>query len=323
MPTYEINQEQAGQRLDKFLVAELPDLTRSQIQKIIKDGGILVNGKPVPVHHFLKEHETVTILRAHPAVGARPSKNPTTPINTVRNTPSLEIIADTPDYLIVNKPAGLLVHQAPGHEGEPTLVDLVLKKYPAIAKIGEDPERPGIVHRLDREVSGIIVVAKTQDMFDLLKSQFKSHQVKKIYTALVYGSPSKVEDEISFNIDRSTRHGYRMAAVPKSPDEKRGRKAITEFEVTKRLGNYTLLEVKPQSGRTHQIRVHLAAYGLPIVGDETYKPKKLRPTIRMHRLFLHAHYLGFSDQNGQWREFFLPLPSELQVVLDRLNAKMG
>jgi len=328
MSEYTVTNEQTGQRLDKFLSSQLPDISRSQIQKLIKSGEVLVNQDKPAIHQFLKQDDVININRARPAVGARPANNmpaydnetapgqSNVPARAVAPELRLDIITDNEHCLVINKPAGLLVHEAPGHT-EPTLVDLILKKYPKIRKIGEDPMRPGIVHRLDRDVSGLIVITKTQDMFDHLKKQFKSRQVKKEYTALVYGAPQKPEGEISFNIDRSETIDHKMAAVP--THEERGRKAITEFEVTERLGNYSLLNIKPQTGRTHQIRVHLNAYGLPIVGDLTYKPKKFKTKIKMDRIFLHAHYLGFKDLTDKWIEFTSPLPDELNNILTKLK----
>lgn len=314
--TYTITPEFTGQRLDKFLVAQYPDQSRSQTQKMIKSGQVLLNDKPTAVHHFLKEGDVITINNppAQPAVAALVSKS-----KEVITTPEPEIISETPDYLIINKPAGLLVHEAPGND-EPTLVDWILKKYPTLKKIGEDPSRPAIVHRLDKEVSGLMVIPKTQAMFDHLKSQFKTRKIKKEYTALVYGKPSKLEDEISFNIDRS-KEGHKMVAVPFSEDEDelRGRKAVTKFEVMQPYAGYTSLKALPETGRTHQIRVHLNAYGLPIVGDPLYKPKKLKKTLTLNRIFLHATSLGFFDLKNKWQQFSAPLPNELENLLKTLK----
>jgi 23S rRNA pseudouridine1911/1915/1917 synthase len=353
MSEFTITSIEKGQRLDKFLITKLPDQSRSQTQKRIKAGGILVNNKKPTIHQFLKENDVITVTqtplsntRAHPflpavcdsrqtGVGAhlfkkaapgesklkslfKKFKKATQPSKRAAEAfmPRLKIIEDTGHYIVINKPAGLLVHEAPGSQ-EPTLVDIILKKYPKIAKVGEDPLRPGIVHRLDREVSGLLVIAKTQDMFDHLKKQFKSRQIKKEYTALVYGAPQKPEGEISFNIDRSETIDYKMAAVP--THEERGRRAITEFEVTEHMGNYTLLKIKPKTGRTHQIRVHLNAYGLPIVGDLVYKPKKLKTKIKMDRIFLNAHYLSFKDLDDKLKEFTISLPANLENILAKLR----
>lgn len=319
MEKYKITSDNKGQRLDLFLCEKKSDLSRSKIQKRIKAGDILVNNKKTTVHHFLKVNDIITTPEqaSVPAMGPRTKPAMGTkklPTSDNKATPEINVINETNHYLIVNKPAGLLVHEAPGRD-EKTMVDIILKKYPAITKIGEDPMRPGLVHRLDKEVSGLLVVAKIQDMFDHLKKQFKSRQIKKEYTALVHGCPEKSEGEITFNIDRSETEGHKMAAVP----DDRGRHAATEFEIIEKLGNYTLLKIKPRTGRTHQIRVHLNAYGLPIVGDLTYRPKKLKAKIKMQRIFLHADFLGFKDLNNKWQEFKLPLPAELQNILDDMK----
>jgi 23S rRNA pseudouridine1911/1915/1917 synthase len=317
MAQYNITSEFSGVRLDKFLVTQFPELSRSQIQKMIKSGAVLLNNKPTAVHHFLKagdmvsiSEQTSIISQTHPAVDAFPRQKP----------PAPEIIADTPDYLIIDKPAGLLAHEAPGTD-EPTLVDWLLEKYPDLKKIGEDPSRPAIVHRLDKEVSGLMVIPKTQAMFDHLKSQFKTRRIKKEYIALIYGKPEKLEGEIDFNIDRSVK-GHKMAAVPHSEDDEltRGRPAVTQFEVLEQYGQYSLLKITPYTGRTHQIRVHLNAYGLPIVGDKIYKPRKLKEKLKINRLFLHAATLGFFDRENNWQEFQAPLPDALQSQLKTLQG---
>ncbi|MFA6099038.1 MAG: RluA family pseudouridine synthase [Patescibacteria group bacterium] len=310
----------SGQRLDKILVKLLPDVSRSQIQKLIKSGTVLVNGKIPVVHQFLKTGDIININRAQVSLPARGDEMPKTENQSQARRPGLglilDVIADTPDYLVINKPAGLLVHEAP-NTNEPTVVDLILKKYPEIKKVGEDPQRPGIVHRLDKQVSGLLVIAKTQNMFDHLKNQFKTRQTRKDYLALVYGQPQKNAGEISFNIDRSSTIDHKMAAVP--THEERGRRAVTKFEVAESFPQYSLLKISPLTGRTHQIRVHLNAYGLPIVGDETYKPKKLKTKIRMPRIFLHAYRLGFFDLKNGWQEFTAPLPPELEQLLKKLR----
>jgi len=311
-----IHEQNKGQRLDKFLVSQFPKLSRSQIQKMIKAGQVLLNGKPTAVHHFLKEGNTVDVKESLPRLekwmGHEDKK---------ARSVELQIVYDDSNFLVVNKPAGLLVHEAPGHQ-ETTLVDLLLKKYPEIAKIGEDPIRPGLMHRLDREVSGLMVIAKTQAAFDHLKSQFKERRIKKEYTALVYGQPAKPEGEIEFAIDRSVK-GFKMAALPRQrrgKPSKEGKKAITKFEVLEKFKNYSLIKLMPETGRTHQIRAHLNAYGLPVVGDQIYKPKKMKEKTKLDRIFLEANYLGFYDLDNNWKEFKIPLSSKLGNLLNDLKS---
>jgi 23S rRNA pseudouridine1911/1915/1917 synthase len=320
--TYIIKPEFSGARLDKFLVAQFLDYSRAHIQKMIKSGQVLLNDKPTVVHHFLKEGDKITLTTqaAVPAVDSKTTPHLSAGAVTRQKSPTPEIISDTPDYLIINKPAGLLVHEATSAD-EPTLVDWLLKKYPTLKKIGEDPSRPAIVHRLDKEVSGLMVIPKTQAMFDHLKSQFKTRKIKKEYTALVYGKPNKIEDEINFNIDRSV-EGHKMVAIPLSgnEDELRGRKAVTRFEIIQSFAGYTLIKAMPATGRTHQIRVHFNAYGLPIVGDPLYKPKKLKKTIELDRIFLHATCLGFFDLKRTWQQFSAALPEKLDKLLQELKG---
>ncbi len=232
-------------------------------------------------------------------------------------------IFEDKNFLVINKPAGLLVHGA-DHIKEPTLVDQLLKQYPALIKIGEDPIRPGIMHRLDKQVSGLMIIAKTQIAFDHLKKQFQDRTITKIYTALVYGKIEKDEDEINFPIQRSSK-GHKMAALPfttKGKLTKEGRQAITEFEVIKKFINYTLLKVKIKTGRTHQIRVHLSAYGHPVVGDDLYGTKKTREKnrkIKLDRIFLTATELLFVGLDKEQKTFIIELPEELKIFLKHVK----
>ncbi len=241
----------------------------------------------------------------------------------------LSLLAEETDFLVVDKPAGLLVHPTNQETGS-TLVDFLLSDYPSLKSIGENPERPGIVHRLDREVSGLMVIPKTQVMFVHLKKQFAEHQVKKEYLALVHGRLPKEEGEINFVIARS-RRGGRMAARPPSQE---GREARTRYEVEQRFPQATLARVFPETGRTHQIRAHFHALGHPLVGDRLYRLKKQRRkelqkyksetiqklgSLEIPRLMLHATKLSFLDLAGQVRDFTSPLPPEFKKFLDQLS----
>ncbi len=233
------------------------------------------------------------------------------------------------EFIIINKPAGLLTHGA-DHIKESSLADQLIKDYPSIAKVGEDTGRPGIMHRLDKHVSGLIVIAKTQDSFNNLKKQFQARTIKKFYTALVHGKIEKEEGEIDFPIKRSVK-GHKMAALPKTAKGEKnteGRAAITQFEIMKRFINYTLLKVKIKTGRTHQIRVHLAAYGHPIVGDDLYGTKKTKvkntrlrrqEKINLGRIFLVAYELSFNDLSGQKQTYKIDLPQELKNFLKQIR----
>ncbi len=238
--------------------------------------------------------------------------------------PNIEIIAETKDYVVINKPAGLLVHGAP-HIKEETLVDWLLQKYPEIGQVGEDLERPGIMHRLDKDVSGLMVIAKNHASYESLKEQFKNRTITKEYTALVYGKVLKDEDEIDFPIKRSTK-GYKMAAVPQNfsdeNDEARVRQAATVFSVIKRFINFTLLKVTIKTGRTHQIRVHLHAYGYPLVGDDLYNNKQSKiknKKYNLGRVFLASTHLEFTDLGGARQEFNAGLPADLVQFLAQVK----
>jgi 23S rRNA pseudouridine1911/1915/1917 synthase len=317
---FKITSKQSEERIDKFLADNLPDFSRSQIQKLIREKCITVNKKNTNAHYNLKEGDEIEIRKTiNKRQKAKLSPNSKFPIPNSQ----FQIISDTPEYIIINKPAGLTMHGA-DHIKEITLADLVLKKYPKIKKVGEDPARPGIVHRIDKEVSGLIVVPKTQDSFDNLKKQFQERTVKKQYTALVYGKIKKEEDIINFPIKRAE-SGHKMAALPLSVKGKSnigGRRAITEFEVIKKYINYTLIKVNIKTGRTHQIRVHMTAYGHPIVGDNLYSTKKTREQnkkLKLERVFLFANKLSFTDLPGKKQTFKINMPSELKEILEKIK----
>ncbi|PIT93826.1 RluA family pseudouridine synthase [Candidatus Falkowbacteria bacterium CG10_big_fil_rev_8_21_14_0_10_43_11] len=304
--TITVKPADANQRLDIFLAAEL-GLSRSQAQKMIKVGEILVNGKIANAHCKVQANGKITIK-------VKPQNKE---VIKQAALPKFKIIAETDDYVIINKPAGVIVHGGNGIV-EPTLTDALDQKYPGLRKIGDNPSRPGIVHRLDKDASGLLVIAKTNAMFDHLKKQFQTRETKKIYAALVYGNIAKESDEINFPVSRSAQ-GYKMAAHSQAHG---GRAAVTEFAVTKHFINYALLSVTIKTGRTHQIRVHLAAYGHPVVGDDLYgtrRTKELNKKLALNRIWLHAQTLGFYDLAGQWREFKSETSKELKELLKKIK----
>ncbi|MDD5032044.1 MAG: RluA family pseudouridine synthase [Patescibacteria group bacterium] len=317
---FKIKTEEAGQRLDKFLASRLPDFSRSQIQKLIKQGGVKANGKIVSSHFSLRKGDEIKVA---PVGSTKIESDFLEEKKTNFSFP--EIIAETDEYLVINKPAGLIMHGNDAKK-EKSLAEMLVKKYPGIKKIGEDPERPGIVHRLDKEASGLVVIAKTQDSFDNLKKQFQKRTMEKKYTALVYGQISKDEEEILFPLKRSP--DGKMAALPiayrdkKNADQPGVRRAITEFKVIKKFINYTLLKVKIKTGRTHQIRVHMLSYGHPLVGDDLYSTKKTREQnkkLNLGRIFLVADKLSFTDLAGDRQTFTIELPGELKEVLKKVK----
>lgn len=318
-----ITKENQGQRLDKFLNEKLAELSRSQIQKMIKNGEILVNGQENSVHKFLKEGDKIEIGNKKSEIKTKEKsteKYPSSQFTVANNLfKDIKIVATTADFLIIEKPAGLLVHPTDKLENN-TLVDWLIKKYPSLKGIGEDPLRPGIVHRLDKDVSGLMIIPLNQKSFDFFKQQFKLRLIDKRYTALVYGETAKETDEINFAIGRSRAKEGLFAARPSKAEDMGGqdKQALTEFDVIRRFKNYTLLEIKILTGRTHQIRVHLKAYGHPIVGDQLYFNKKIKTKKSLNRIFLHAHFLSFISLDGQVYEFSSPLPEKLASFLKSL-----
>lgn len=295
-----VYQNNDRERLDKFLTSELADFSRSQIQKMIKNGEIVVNGAKATPHQPLKTGDVIFLKKIVKPKIAPLAKEP-------------QIITDTADYLIINKPAGLIVHGAKGIK-EKTLTDWLIKKYPVVKKVG-DPTRPGLVQRLDREASGLMVIAKTQKMFNHLKEQFQKHLIKKEYWGLAHGNISKNEGVINFPLLRSKTSGKIVA----KPAGETGKASITEFAVLKRFTNHTYLNLTLKTGRSHQLRAHMQAYGHPLVGDQLYKNKKNKEKIKLDRIFLHSHLLGFFDLNNHWQEYQSDLPEQLNNILINLK----
>lgn len=233
----------------------------------------------------------------------------------------LDIISENRDFLVVNKPADLLVHPTKFEKGN-TLVNLLLAHWPEIKKVGDDPARPGIVHRLDRDVSGLMVVARTQKAFESLKSQFQAHRVLKEYLVLVHGAPKHSRGLIDFPIAYAKKLPFKMVVLkgPPHPRQKltKEKEALSEYEIKEKFKDFTLLKIRTKTGRTHQIRAHLAAIDCPVVGEKVYKPKRLKPVLA--RLFLHAARLGFNDLEGKWQEFKSGLPEELKSFLKHLRG---
>lgn len=256
--------------------------------------------------------------------------------NLSTHSGDIKIIFENENVLVINKPAGLIVHKS-ASSTEKTLADYLVEAYPQLVDVGEDPARPGIVHRLDKGASGLMVVAKNNQAFQHLKKQFKNRTVKKEYLALAHGKIIKDEGFILFPIIRA-KAGHKMAALPMSTrnDKQKlsnrdqgnivalgkSREAITEFNVEKRWPHLTLLKVNIKTGRTHQIRVHFAAYGNPLLGDDLYgtaKTKVKNKKINLNRIFLVAQKLKFTDLDGEKLEFKIEPPVELKNFLEKLK----
>lgn len=294
-------------RLDAYLVQHA-DLSRTKIQAEIKAGRILVNGQPTKPHHQLHAGDRVVIQNPAMAVHAEAKV-----IDTLEPT----VLFEDDQYLVVNKPSGLLVHGGPGID-EPTLADWAIKHDPAIAVVGDQPDiRPGIVHRLDREVSGVMVIAKTAEAFISLKRQFQDHSIFKQYIALAYGRITDRAGRIDFAIARKPDKSGLMVARPKSTE---GKDAETRFHVERFLKNMTLVRVQTLTGRTHQIRVHFKAIGHPLIGDPLYRMKRMKTTkLVPPRLCLHAQVLEFTDLDGQRRHYEASLPADLTQFFSKVG----
>jgi 23S rRNA pseudouridine1911/1915/1917 synthase len=306
--TINVPAEAAGERLDAYLAGQLTTTSRSRLQKLIKSGVITLNGKKVTPHIALSERDAV----AYPDEAAVPPTVEVLPNPSVK----FEIIHEDRDVFVVSKPTGVLVHPAAGETD--TLMNGLLAKYPALTKVGEGADRPGIVHRLDKDASGLLVVAKTKKAYESLKKQFQGHTVLKEYTVLVAGATPHDEGTIEMHIGRAS-FGGKMAARDKSQAREDDREAITHYYVEEELSGASLLRVRTETGRTHQIRVHLNALGCPVAGDPLYGTKnKMR--LASPRLFLHCRRLAFDHPTtGARMEFEAPLPADLQEYLEKVR----
>jgi 23S rRNA pseudouridine1911/1915/1917 synthase len=296
--------KKAPERLDKFLVGLLQEFSRSRIQGLISDGFVDVNGHAAKkAGQTLESGANVTVRIPPPA-----------PTGLVAENIPLDIVFENEDLIVVNKAAGMVVHPAAGHFSG-TLVNAVLGYEPDIEGIGGE-ERPGIVHRLDKETSGLILLAKNERAHRWLQDQFRLRKVDKTYLALVDGKPPTPSGRVEAYIGRDPSHRKQMAIV----SESRGREAISEYKTVESFAKHTLLEFHPLTGRTHQIRLHCAFLGCPIVGDEIYGRKK--PTVEINRHFLHAYRLKIVLPNEKEpRVFEAPLPGELRSVLSALRSQ--
>jgi 23S rRNA pseudouridine1911/1915/1917 synthase len=298
----------AGKRLDVHLSAVLTHLSRAKVQKAIKAGNITLNGKLVTPHVALRAGDRIVIdISDSPArpLDHSPAPRPEIP---------LAIVHDDDAVVVIDKPSGLLVHPTVRGETE-TLAGALIARYPSMTDVGESPDRPGIVHRLDKDASGLLVAAKTQRAYESLKKQFQEHEIKKTYLVLVHGRPPSDEGVITLAIGRSAA-GTTMAARHRPLEG--DREAETRYRVEKVFKDAALLRVNTGTGRTHQIRAHFKAIGCPVAGDPLYKGRNAKP-LPVSRLFLHATELGFNHPTrGEWMEFSSPLPDELAKALKKL-----
>jgi len=338
--------EEAGVRLDQFLVAQIPDVSRVRVQQMVDEGKITVNGKAVKSSLRLKGSEEIAILG--------PVELP--PLKAIAEDIPLDVVYEDNDLAVVNKPAGMMVHAGAGSTDDArnrgTLVNALLHRFGKLSSGGEDELRPGIVHRLDKDTSGLLVIAKNDVTHRKLTELFSKRKVEKRYVALVHGWPKPDSGTVDAPVGRDRTNRARMST---RGDE--GRDAVSHWKVLERIdsryGKFSLVEVRIESGRTHQIRVHLSSIGFPVVGDTLYgAPAVLSPltrdrqrfgnaistraegkkavlrkkrgepasTLELGRNFLHAASLKFRHPRlGHDLEFSAPLPLELEGVLAELR----
>lgn len=313
--TFKVTPNEAQPRLDIYLLKNLPDLTRSRIKRLIEEGRVLVNHSPTKAGHKVKAGDIIEVVLPEPQVlEVRPEAIP------------LDILYEDESIIVIDKPPGLVVHPGAGRPGG-TLVNALLYHCRDLAGIGGSL-RPGIVHRLDKDTSGVLVVAKTDKAHQGLVRQFKGHRVTRRYLALVWGMVKQDKGIIDIPIGRHPRQRERMHVAPG-----RGRRAVTNYRVLERFGPITLLEIAPETGRTHQIRVHLSAIHHPVVGDPVYGKRtipsglsqRLRDCLKgLKRQALHASTLGFIHPvKGETMEFTSNPPEDIKVVIEALRNDRG
>lgn len=294
------------ERLDKYLVTCLPEFSRSRIAGLVEAGAITVNGKAAKkAGHSINDGDEIEVRI--PA---------TQPSGLVAEDIPLNIIFENDELIVVNKPAGMVVHPAAGHAGG-TLVNAVLGHEPDMEGIGGE-ERPGLVHRLDKDTSGLIVLAKNERAHRWLQDQFRDRKVEKTYLALVDGKPPTPTGRVEAPIGRDPSHRKKMAIIMQHG---KGREAVSEYRTLETFDKHTLLEFHPHTGRTHQIRLHCAFLGCPIVADPIYGHRHSSlPELKRH--FLHAWRLKITlPGQKQPQVFEAPLPTELQRALEQLRSE--
>lgn len=300
-----IQVDRSASRLDQFLAATIPQLSRAQIQRLIRQGRVSLAGQPVTRPSLKVQPGDWIGVQLPPPQAAAPQPEAI----------PLDLVHEDEALVVVNKPAGLVVHPAHGHAGG-TLVNALLARYPeleAMVQTGTGAaDRPGIVHRLDRDTSGLIVVARTPAALRQLRRQFKARTVEKTYLALVFGRPESPSGLIDVPLGRHPRQRQKFAPRPD------GKPARTRYHLQEDFGRYSLLEIGLETGRTHQIRVHLAWLGCPVVGDTVYGRRK--NDLDLKRQFLHAWRLRFVHPlTGEPVAFEAPLDEALRAVLDQLR----
>ena len=299
----EVPVENAGQRVDKLLADALEDMTRSAIQNLLEEGFVTCQGKPLSKSAKLKPGDR--ILVELPEVR---------PLEVLPEAIPLEIVYEDTDLLVVNKPKGMVVHPAPGH-GEGTLVNALLYHCGDSLSGINGVARPGIVHRIDKDTSGLLIVAKNDFSHTRLAEQIQAHTFTREYSAVVYGSFREDSGTVDQPLGRHPTDRKKMAVLPNNPT---ARHAVTHFWVVKRFQGFTQLRLRLETGRTHQIRVHMAFLGHPVAGDAVYGPKKVITSLQGQ--CLHAGKIGFiHPRTEQYLEFEAPLPPYFTEFLQKLK----
>ncbi|MFZ1627248.1 MAG: RluA family pseudouridine synthase [Candidatus Moraniibacteriota bacterium] len=310
-----VKEKHNGLRLDRFLIETCPNLSRAAIQSLIAAGSVVIDGKAM-VRSGLRMKPGMMVYLS----GISQSRKPVPSL--IEKAPTPTLVAETETFLAIFKPAGIAMHPA-GNSRQKTVTDWITTTYPQIIGVGEDEKRPGMVHRLDKDTSGLVLIAKSNKAFKALKKLFQERKIEKIYFALVYGNLATASGSINLPIGRVK--GAKKRAVPAGKREFAGelRDALTEYSLHTRYTGYDFLSVQPKTGRTHQIRVHLSALGYPIVGDCLYRFKEhrrdpLKPPFQL----LHAGELRFQLGKQKYR-YESPLPRYFSDTLKMLDAEAG
>lgn len=294
-------QKNQQMRLDKYLAEQFPEQTRSYLQKLIKEGQVLVNGKAVKSGYQLSFGDEVSVDIPEPKE-----------LDVEPQEMDLDIVYEDDDVILINKPKGMVVHPAPGHTTD-TLVNGLLHYCEGHLSGINGVARPGIVHRIDRDTTGILIVCKNDMSHNSIAAQLKEHSITRRYRALVHGNLKSDKGTVEGPIGRHPVDRKKMAI-----NERNGKPAVTHYEVLERFGNYTYIECVLETGRTHQIRVHMASIGHPLVGDEVYGPAKC--PFKLQGQCLHAMVLGFvHPRTGEYMEFSAELPEYFQELLKKLH----
>ena len=298
---FKVLSEESG-RLDKFLAVKLPDFSRSRLQTLIKEGLVMVNQQAVTKTGFVIDQDNVIEILLPEVVSSE----------LIPEKIDLDVIFENTDLAVINKPAGMVVHPAAGHHTG-TLVHAALARFTDLQGIGGEL-RPGIVHRLDKDTSGLIMIAKNEPALRWLQEQFKSRKVEKFYFALVDGKPPTPTGRVEAAIARDPSHRKKMAVV----SDMKGKASITEYRTLESFREHTLIEAHIETGRTHQIRLHMAFLKCPIAGDTVYG--RSHPSVELKRHFLHAATLKITLPGEKTpRVFETPLPAELLAVLETIR----